>query len=235
MSLTGLYPLTQPNYLTLPNLDQSGFFHFFGTRGLNEDGVKRFNEGAYLRLRQVHGNEIVSVCGEVLPGTIGDALMTNRPGTLMTVSTADCLPIVIIDPDRFAASVIHAGWRGTVLNISAKVVLEMRRAYQSNPSSLWAGIGPGIGSCCFEVGREVWQEIEQRYAYGCDVVVSKEGEKAKIDLVRLNQLQLLEAGLLPDRIADMRLCTVCNPSLFYSYRRDKSKVRNMMSGVMLKG
>ena len=110
MSLTDLYRVTKEDYLTLPPLNQSGFSHFFGTKGLNEDGVKRFNGGPFLRLRQVHGNEIVRVCEGASPVSVmtGDAFMTDRPGILMTVSTADCLPIVIIDPDRFAASVIHA-------------------------------------------------------------------------------------------------------------------------------
>ncbi len=217
-------------------MDRAGFFHFFGTMALDEEGVGRLNNGPWLRPRQVHGDTVVIADRGMDTGSIpptGDGLTTNNPGILLAVSTADCLPIVLIDPVSSAASVIHAGWRGTVLNIAKRAVLTMQGAYGSVPSNLVIGIGPGIGRCCFEVGGDVWQTIEKQYAYADAVISDREGEKAKVDLKALNRLQLIEAGVSSNQIADLNLCTACNPSLFHSYRRDKMKRGNLISGVML--
>ena len=87
---------------------------------------------------------------QVLEGI--DALMTNIPGVCIGVSTADCIPIIIYDPEHRAASVVHSGWRGTVANIAGVAVNSMQRAYHSRPELLKAVIGPGISLENFEVG-----------------------------------------------------------------------------------
>jgi YfiH family protein len=211
--------------------------HFFGTRLFDDTAVKRF--GTRLKLRQVHGDVVVPYdsClggGNGIAPPTGDAWVTNQKGALITVSTADCLSILLIDPDRFVVSAIHSGWRGGLLNIAGKAVATMVRDYQSDPRSIWVGMGPAIGPCCFEVGPDVWQRIETEYRYGQEVISSREGEKAKVDLARLNRLHLLAAGLLPEKIISAGLCTVCHPDLFYSYRRDRTTGPGMISGVMLK-
>jgi YfiH family protein len=160
-------------------------------------------------------------------------LITDRSHVLIAVSTADCVPLLLLDPIRKAVAAIHAGWRGTVLNISAKVVREMSLHYGSEPGDLMAGIGPSIGPCCYEVGNDVWQQVERKFVYGHEAVLHQRAGKAILDLARLNHLQLMEAGLRPERIFFSGLCTACFPNLFYSFRRDKTKTRSMMSGIML--
>jgi hypothetical protein len=223
------------SFLTLPALDHSGFFHFFGTKAIGQEDVGRLHGGDKVRLRQVHGDQIVMADHQshVQGEQAGDGLMTDRHGILMTVSTADCLPVVLIDPDRLVAAALHAGWRGTVLNISGKAVERMKRLYGSDPSSIRAGMGPCIGRCCFEVGEDVWKPIEDGYSFGHQVIYGRTGDKARVDLADLNRLQLIEAGLSPDKISRVDLCTFCHPDFFYSYRRDKMKMGNMISGVML--
>lgn len=228
-------------YIVLPRLSAPGVFHFFGTRLLSETALYQTGSGRTgnaIRVRQVHGDRICPVTEEDAEGgseprLIGDAVTTDRPHLPITVSTADCVPVLLFDPVRRAVSAIHAGWRGTALNISGKAVREMASRYGSEPSALLAGIGPCIGPCCYEVGEDVWGEIEREYSPGPEVIIHEREGKAKLDLARLNALHLAEAGLHPDKIGFSGLCTSCLPGLFYSYRREKKRIGNMTSGIML--
>jgi YfiH family protein len=229
-------------FIQLPGLNHSTAFHFFGTRLLAGSEGSDLAPGQVqqsARTRQVHGNRIHRVPGAAEPGGFsqeigeGDGLTTDRPGTLINVSTADCVPVLLLDPVRKAASAVHAGWRGTVLNITAKAVESMQFYYGSDPRNLLVGIGPSIGPCCYEVSNDVWEQVEQGYFYGREVLLHEKNGKAMLDLVQLNRMQLIEAGVLPDQIAFSGLCTSCFPSLFYSFRRDQKRMGNMASGIML--
>ncbi len=94
----------------------------------------------------------------------GDALLTDQDGILLSVRTADCLPILVVDPTHRAVAAVHAGWRGTLQCIPEKVVAEMRRLFGSNPRELLAAIGPSIRACCYEVGEEVVDAFCGRFA-----------------------------------------------------------------------
>lgn len=234
-------------YIQLPLFDGKSVFHFFGTRLLAEhnEGGNEFphhiaglgQAESLATCRQVHGDlicQVGAVGGKSSPSILtGDGLTTDHRGLLISVSTADCVPVLFFDPVRRAVSAVHAGWRGTHLNISAKAVGAMQSNYGSKPKDILAGIGPSIGPCCFEVGRDVWEKLERGYPYGKQVIVHGKGEKAWTDLPQLNRLQLMEAGLRPEKIHDTGLCTACYPNLFYSFRRDGKKVGNMTSGLML--
>ena len=223
--------LNQEEYLTLPLLDRPGFFHFFGKKELSEDAVNLFSKGRFVRLLQVHGDGIVQSPTATEGRPTGDALITDQPGTFLTIFTADCLPVIIIDPNRRAIGISHAGWKGTLLRIVAKTVSAMTQAYGSDPSSLLIGMGPRIGPCCFEVDQDVWGQIESNLDYKEGVLVRKQGGKGWISLAQLNRIQLLSAGIKPENIADTELCTRCHPNLFHSYRRNKIKGQNMVNGV----
>jgi YfiH family protein len=235
-------------FIQLPALNHSTAFHFFGTRLLS--GAEMTDVGgaeSSIRTRQIHGDRIHQVTDDLVTGPgasegplrfsqeigEGDGLTTDRPGILINVSTADCVPVLLLDPVRKAVSALHAGWRGTVLNISAKAVELMRLHYGSDPADLLAGIGPSIGPCCYEVGNDVWEQIEKGYFYGGEVVLREENQKAMLDLVQLNRLQLIEAGIPSGHITFSGLCTSCLPSLFYSFRRDQKRLGTMTSGIMI--
>ena len=96
---------------------------------------------------------------------VGDGLVTDMPGLVVAIQTADCLPIVLVDPKRRAVGVFHAGWRGTVKRIVEKGVGEMRKHFGSNPRNLLAAIGPGVRGCCYDVGQEVRITFESQFAY----------------------------------------------------------------------
>jgi len=178
---------------------------------------------------------------------------------LLGIQTADCLPIILVDPKQRAVGVFHAGWRGTVKRIVEKGVGEMHRRFGSRPRDLKAAIGPGVRSCCYEVGEEVRQQFESQFAYAArlfrevkdsDPVREKYPllflsarppghtdmlKKIFLDLVEANRQQLLAVGVLPKSIEASPLCTNCRTDLLFSYRAEKGKTGRMMNVVGIRG
>jgi len=185
----------------------------------------------------------------------GDGLITSTAGLLLGVLTADCFPIIIVDPKRRAIGVFHAGWRGTLKRIAQKGVGEMRKHFGSNPAQLRAAIGPGIRNCCYQVGPEVRSTFEGQFTYGSQLFrETKERNEIHerypllfltarapghsdlprqifLDLAEANRRQLLDAGLMARNISDLGTCTSCNPELFFSHRAEKAKPGRMMAIV----
>ena len=152
---------------------------------------------------------------QVLEGV--DALMTNLPGVCIGVSTADCIPIILYDPEHRAASVVHSGWRGTVADIAGVAVTSMQMAYHSRPEVLKAVIGPGISLANFEVGDEVY---EQFAAAGYPMAqIARKYEKWHIDLWTCCRLQLEEVGLKGENIQTSGICTYDHCDDYFSARR----------------
>ena len=226
------------SYLQLPVLNHPGVFHLFGTRFLENSDLEHYKP---IRLRQVHGDRVQPVpkapISALLQAIEGDALVTEIPNRFISVGTADCVPILLSDPVKRVTAAIHAGWRGSVRNIADKTVQKMIAVYGAKPENIFAGIGPAIHSCCFEVASDVVAAVEKQTPHA-HAVLHQESEKQEerkwqLDLIRLNRLQLLGAGVPTDHIASAGLCTSCLPNLFYSFRRDKKKRGNMVSGIML--
>ena len=206
-------------------------------------------------LRQVHSDLIHAVAAASARPEAGDGLISNTPGLLLAVQTADCLPVVLVDPKRKAVGVFHAGWRGTLKRIVEKGVGEMRRTFGSDPKNLQAAIGPGIQRCCFEVGPEVRPQFESQFAYAGKLFREiKELDPVRekypmlfltarapghselpvqtfLDLVEANRLQLQDAGLAARNIHVSPLCTGCRTDLLFSYRKEKGVTGRMMAVV----
>ena len=206
-------------------------------------------------LRQVHSDIIH--CVESFPEELlaGDGLITATPGLLLTIQTADCLPVILVDTTRRAIGVFHAGWRGTVKRIVEKGVGEMHRCFGSRPVDLRAAIGPGVRGCCYEVGEEVRTKFESQFSYAgklfreskeSDPVREKypllfltarapgHGELPKklfLDLVEANRQQLLAAGVAAKNINTSPFCTNCRTDLLFSYRGEKGKTGRMMGAA----
>ena len=124
-----------------------------------------------LTLRQIHSDLIhrISEIPENNAPLAGDGMVTNVPGIMLGILTADCLPVIVVDPKRRAIGVFHAGWRGTAKRIVEKGVGEMHRWFGSSPRDLKAAIGPGIRGCCYEVGSEVRSAFETQFSYGSEL------------------------------------------------------------------
>jgi YfiH family protein len=152
----------------------------------------------------------------------GDALLSDSPGHFVGVKTADCLPILLVDERHRAVAAVHAGWRGTVSGVALSTLKAMAARWGTQPGDLHAAIGPGIGPCCFEVGPEVAIQFGEPF------------QRSRIDLEQANHRQLVEAGLAPDRIYTLGLCTFCRGDQFHSFRRDREQAGRMISVAGLK-
>ena len=159
----------------------------------------------------------------------GDGLISDDPGVLLGIQTADCLPILVADRKRRAVGAFHAGWRGTLKRIVEKGVCSMRDEFGSEPEDLTAAIGAGIGSCCFVVGDEVRQLFRGQFHYAEELFAS--ALDLRLDLVEANRRQLLAAGLPPEAVFALKECTSCRTDRFFSYRAEKGKTGRMMAVI----
>lgn len=216
------------------------------------------NHWPLVSLRQIHSDLIHRV--DALPNQIlaGDGLVTDTPGLVIAVQTADCLPIILVDRKRQAIGVFHAGWRGTVKRIAEKGVGEMRKHFGSNPRDVGAAIGPGVQGCCYEVGEEVRRKFEMQFAYADTLFRElKESDPVRekypllfltarapghselpvklfLDLVEANRRQLLDAGVPAKNIDAAAPCTACHPELLFSFRAEKGITGRQMGAVGIK-
>ncbi len=147
----------------------------------------------------------------VLPET--DGLITGLEDVGLVVLSADCLPIILIDPLKKICAAVHAGWRGTLKRIAAKTVADMMRQ-GAVASRIKAFLGPAIGECCMEVASDLFEQFSTAFDLGPVT------EKPHLNLPGINETILIGAGLLPQNIENMKLCTSCRPDLFFSWRRD---------------
>jgi YfiH family protein len=173
------------------------------------------NQNKIVYLKQIHSDRFHVVNEDnymKIKETEGDALITTSKEIAIGVFTADCVPILLADDKRNLAAVVHAGWRGTNLNIVYKVLDHIINIMGSAPQNIKAALGPSIGKCCFEVKNEVAEKFKH-------VKVVK--DRWYIDLLMENIDQIKRAGVPDSNIDYGELCTSCNPELFYSFRRDK--------------
>lgn len=182
-------------------------------------------------LNMVHGTKVIRL--DALPKTrrIGDACITNVPGVPLMITTADCVPIVFYDPVRRAIGLAHGGWRGTVARIVVNTVASMQAEYGCRPEDLRVAVGPSIGPCCFAVHDDVLAPFAQAFA-GKELAVNC-GNSSCIDLWRANLLALEECGVSLSNVCVTRVCTSCQNSLFFSYRRDRGTTGRMASVIVL--
>jgi YfiH family protein len=176
-------------------------------------------------LRQVHGARVVLAPWDGTPAA--DAAIATRGGDLLGIETADCLPILIVDPEGRRVAAVHAGWRGTAARIAAAAVRALV-AQGSRVEALLAALGPSIGPCCYEVGDEL------RAAFGEDapqVFLPGRNGKPRLDLRGANLVQLTRAGIRRDKVVQLDECTRCRADLYYSYRRDGPGAGRMISYV----
>jgi YfiH family protein len=215
-----------------------------------------------ITLRQFHSNLVLRVtaadAARERPWK-ADGVITDEPGLLLSVQTADCIPVLVADRRRKAVGAFHAGWRGTVKRIGETGVGRMRFEFGSRPEDLVAAIGPGIGQCCYAVGEEVLSEFESQFSYGrelfrevydSDAVRTRYpmlfltqrapghspiGPSLHVDLIEANRRQLMAAGVGEKQIRVVGGCTQCQPELFYSHRGSRGHAGRMMAMIGVHG
>ncbi len=226
-----------------------------------EENKRRFqsalgaNDLTLVSLHQIHSDVVRSFQSAPAKQCKGDASATNRPGLLLGVRTADCAPVLVVDPKRRVVAAIHAGWRGTLQRIVTKAIGQMQMEFACRPQDLLAAIGPTIGGCCYEVGTEVASAFAAKFANAAEFFDElRTGDepnplqwlnmmppghqpppnKVLLDLPKANRLQLLEAGVLAQNIFVSDLCTACRCDLLFSYRKEGPRSGRLMSVIGLR-
>jgi len=249
-------------YSTVPRLAElAGLVHGFGGAGWSEADFLTFAASRGLEpviMRQLHSDTVHHLDAAPAGKLEGDALLTNVPGLLTVIRTADCLPVFLVDETSRAVAAVHCGWRGTEKRILEKAARAMVRAYGSKPGAMLAALGPCIGSACYEVGPQV-REGFRRAGFPpsiftkCQERGTRTGGtagsvppvhvplllaeapgrpgKSLLDLRAANVWLLRELGLKKKNILDSgSACTHCEPSLL-SYRRDPGESRRMYNFI----
>lgn len=174
-------------------------------------------------LSQVHGRGVRRLQGAEVQDTSlfdeGDALVSASSEVACAVRTADCLPILIGDPASGAVAAIHAGWRGLVANVIGAAVAALAETARARPEGFIAAIGPHISQAAFEVSPEVAAELAAASA-AKDALDERAGRRPHVRLSSIARAQLANAGLRTTEIEDVGGCTVGDPELYFSYRRD---------------
>ena len=217
-----------------------------------------------VELRQIHSATVrtIDVVPERLPvgdAPVGDAMVTATAGLALAVKTADCPPILLLDPVARAVGIVHAGWRGTVCRITEKTVGTMRAHYRADPTRMRAVIGPGIHACCYQVGEEVLEQFRSQFPYAeelfsgldpdnpADTLLPRQIMRDRISIMRIlnpatayldleeaNRRQLLAAGLRKKNIVTGAPCTACRTDLLYSYRREGTAAGRLYAMIALR-
>jgi YfiH family protein len=166
---------------------------------------------------QVHGDSVRTAAS---PGSYPetDAVITKQPGLILTIQTADCVPVYLIDPVQMAVGLVHAGWRGNKAGIVKKAVRQMIRDFGSSASDIQVFIGPSIGPCCYEVGKDVSSQFDSRYLSG-----------TWLDMWQYTEDQIRQIGVYQKKIYRANLCTRCHPDWFFSYRGSQGNTGRMMA------
>lgn len=200
--------------LKVPDWDRFPWLeHGFGTR--ESEGWTLGDSRTWVQ--QIHSSNVIPAS---VPGKLGegDALIAQVPGVHLEIRTADCFPVLFVDPAKRAVGAAHAGWRGVVGRIVPATIQAMQTHYGCDPATMLVAVGPGIGACCFEVGPEV------------AVQFGLEG-RVKIDLAAEIRRQLIEAGIAPSATGLLNPCTRCDPERFHSFRRDGQAAGRMASAI----
>lgn len=209
-------------YYSFENLDKyDSFRNFISTNKVDTNsilGSLNISGKDCVYTEQVHGNDIavVSDKDKCLMAKGVDALITNTPNLCLCIRTADCLPLILFDPNKNVLTVIHAGWRGTLKNISANSVKKMVTDFNISPKDLIVGIGPHIILEDYLVKLDVASKfIKSGYK---DFLKKVTIQEWKLDLAGINIKQLREMGIEKDNIEISKISTFRSKD-FYSYRR----------------
>ena len=215
---------------------------------LDRDGWDDWRTDRAHRSYQVDQHELIWT---TKPRRKADALITRNRGVALAMSSADCVSLMFFDPVESAIGIAHAGWRGTARGIAAATIDAMSEHFGSLTCNIRAGVGPSIGSCCYEVTEEVrnifmgQQEfdpdpIDIRYrnlireSAVFDVRRLNGRNSLRLDLWETNRNQLLMSGVLPEHIESSELCTSCEKERFFSHRGEHGKAGRFPSILALR-
>ena len=234
-------------------LERAGFANGFSTRlggvspfpendlnlaGFDEDSSENIEENRRRFLSafdrdfklatawQVHGDGVKEIANGADVSNSNekfDALVSNLPGILVGVKTADCVPVLLGDPKKRAFAAVHAGWRGTGQSIVVRAVERMTKVFGTDPGDVIAAIGPAASGRCYEVGQDVIDAFKAKFKSSEKYFSATREGHALVDLHSANKDQLIDSGLVEASISIAPFCTMERIDLFFSYRIEKKK------------
>lgn len=246
-------------YFTFPRLDKLGLVHVIGSRqgGVSPPPFATLNVSTavgdtpenvrenrarlasiagvtpedFVTAWLVHGNDVAQVGPEARGTRVRhrDALITNTPGLPLFMTFADCVPVILFDPEHHAVGLAHAGWRGTAAGVTMRAIAAMQQAYGTRPESLVVALGPAIHVCHYEVGPDVLEAFDI-FGRG-PVVFERRDDRYYLDLIATNAQQAEMMHVRDILIADY--CTACRTDLFYSHRAEGGETGRFGVLVML--
>lgn len=188
--------------------------------------------------QQTHTTNVAVVSGKDAGSTLKetDGLVTDSPGICLVTFYADCVPLYFVDPVRRAIGLSHSGWRGTVGKMAAATVEKMKECFGTRPEDIIAAVGPSICQDCYEVSEDVTSRFKEAFREEDwkDLFYKKENGKFQLDLWKANEINLREAGVLPEHIAVTNVCTCCNPKILFSHRVQGWNRGNLCAFLALK-
>ncbi|MBR3593119.1 MAG: peptidoglycan editing factor PgeF [Clostridia bacterium] len=187
--------------------------------GINRDSITYSKQTHTNNVRVITADDIGKGVIKPVDYTDVDGLISNIAGSALLTQYADCVPLAFYDTKNKIIATSHAGWRGTVKEIGRVTVERMKSEFGSNAADIIAGIGPAVGSCCYEVDDPVYTEFSKmEYLDMDEIFVKKSNGKYMLDLKKANKLILMKAGLREENIDVADLCTNCLHEHLHSHR-----------------
>ena len=186
-----------------------------------------------VHMNQVHGDKVMIIEREHQFDKIAtcDAIITNKKNVPLMVMVADCIPILIYDPVQEVIAAVHAGRAGTFNKITTKTVMRMRENYGTDVKDIEIVLGPSIGQCCYEVGKEIKEKADR---LGLDYAIRTENCRYYLDLISIIQKELDAIGCIQENIEVSPYCTACHTNTFYSYRAEQNRCGRFAGVIMMK-
>lgn len=177
--------------------------------------------------KQVHGNGVLMVTQSTIKKFAADCLLVSEADVPAGILTADCLPIILVDPVHKMAGLVHAGRKGIFAMVIPTAVSAMTMFSNTEPETITAALGPGIRACCYEVGDDVFEK-------GYEDFIKYKNRDGKLDIAEAAKDQLAGSGVARENIYDSHVCTSCEKKEFYSHRAEKGKTGRFMTGLAIK-
>ena len=215
------------SYFHIPELEEKGLLHGFFTasspvvtidKTKGRDFLDLFCLRDFIVLHQEHGDQVHVIRDGYRPMS-GDGIVLLEKNVAGVIKTADCLPIILFEPYYPIASIVHAGWRGTLKGITKNAV-NIMTGLGGTGEKIIAILGPSVNVCCYTVGEDLYTAFKEKGF--SDAIFRKAGNTLFLSLRQANKEVLSKEGI--SVIYDLDICTLCTDGLFHSYRRgDRDK------------
>ncbi len=161
-----------------------------------------------------------------------DGLMSDSPDVTLVMRFADCVPILLFDVKRRAVGLVHAGWKGTVLQAARRAVEAMQRTFGSAPADMVAGIGPAIAGHHYPVGPEVVNAFRDSFGEEASNYLWTQNGEVHFDLPGANSELLRRAGVV--KVEQSQICTACDPMNWFSHRGENGRTGRFAAVLALR-